>query len=222
MTKKVLICSGKGGVGKTTVAVELAKSLEEEGFKIGLVDADIDGPNIPEFTNIHQEVSIGEKIKPVIRNNMEIISLGFMIRDTDFVAWPSDRRAMAVQQLVENIDWSNDLDYMIIDTPPGTSDEVEYVAGYFKPEYVFVISTPHDASISDVKRTIGMLNNFKSKIKGIVFNMCVIKCPKCGEIVYSKEVPESIMDIPVIAELPYTTERLDVSEIVDIILEDRV
>lgn len=218
--KKILICSGKGGVGKTTIAVELAKSLEKEGYKIGLVDADIDGPNIPEFTDIHQEVGIGEKIKPIIRNNLEIISLGFMIRDTDFVAWPSERRAMAVQQLIESIDWSNNLDYMVIDTPPGTSDEVEYIAEYFEPEFVFVISTPHDASISDVKRTIGMLNNFHSNIKGIVFNMSVIKCPKCGEIVYSKEVPDEILGIPVIANIEYNNDKVDVSDVVKAVLED--
>lgn len=218
--KKILICSGKGGVGKTTISVELAKSLEKEGYKIGLVDADIDGPNIPEFTDIHQEVGIGEKIKPIIRNNLEIISLGFMIRDTDFVAWPSERRAMAVQQLIESIDWSNNLDYMVIDTPPGTSDEVEYIAEYFEPEFVFVISTPHDASISDVKRTIGMLNNFHSNIKGIVFNMSVIKCPKCGEIVYSKEVPDEILGIPVIANIEYNNDKVDVSDVVKAVLED--
>ena len=218
--KKILICSGKGGVGKTTIAVELSKSLEKEGYKIGLVDADIDGPNIPEFTDIHQEVGIGEKIKPIIRNNLEIISLGFMIRDTDFVAWPSERRAMAVQQLIESIDWSNNLDYMVIDTPPGTSDEVEYIAEYFEPEFVFVISTPHDASISDVKRTISMLNNFHSNIKGIVFNMSVIKCPKCGEIVYSKEVPDEILGIPVIANIEYNNDKVDVSDVVKAVLED--
>ncbi len=218
--KKILICSGKGGVGKTTIAVELSKSLEKEGYKIGLVDADIDGPNIPEFTDIHQEVGIGEKIKPIIRNNLEIISLGFMIRDTDFVAWPSERRAMAVQQLIESIDWSNNLDYMVIDTPPGTSDEVEYIAEYFEPEFVFVISTPHDASISDVKRTISMLNNFHSNIKGIVFNMSVIKCPKCGEVVYSKEVPDEILGIPVIANIEYNNDKVDVSDVVKAVLED--
>ncbi len=218
--KKILICSGKGGVGKTTIAVELAKSLEEKGYKIGLVDADIDGPNIPEFTNVHQEVGIGEKIKPIIRNNLEIISLGFMIQDTDFVMWPSERRAMAVQQLIENIDWSNNLDYMIIDTPPGTSDEVEYVAEYFKPEIVFVISTPHDASISDVKRTLGMLRNFESNIKGIVFNMSIIKCPKCGEVVYQGNVPEEILGIPVIANIEYSTQKIDVGDVVKSVLED--
>lgn len=218
---KILICSGKGGVGKTTISVAISKALSET-FRVGLVDADIDGPNVPEFMEVYQEVGVGEKIKPIVRNNLEMISMGFIIKELEFISWSSEKRGMAVQQLIENVDWSNNLDYMVLDTPPGTSDESEYITSYFKPEMIFVISTLHNASISDVERTISMLNNIKGNIKGVVINNIDsnIKCPKCGEIIHEKPVPSEINGIPIVAVIEYSPDNVDVSRIVEIIKEN--
>lgn len=220
--KKILVCSGKGGVGKTTVSSRLAEELSKD-CKVGLVDCDIDGPDVNVFLHITQEVGIGEKIKPIVRNNLEIISLGFMISKNDFVMWPSEKRAMAVQQLIQAVDWSNNLEYMVMDSPPGTSDEVEYIAGYFKPEIVLIVSTPEPMSIADVTRTIGMLNNFKSNIKGIIINNINtnIICPSCGGTIKPVVIPEDINGIKVIASIGYSAspEETDVSAVVSLIKE---
>lgn len=218
--KKILICSGKGGVGKTSIASRLSQELAKK-YKVGLVDCDIDGPDVNVFLGINQEVGIGEKIKPIMRNNLEVISLGFMINKEDFVTWPSEKRAMAVQQLVQTVDWSNNLSYMVMDSPPGTSDEVEYIAECFKPEIVFIVSTPEPMSISDVTRTIGMLNNFKSNIKGIIINNVNtnIKCPSCGHIIKPAEIPDNILGVKVIANIEYSPDGISVDDVVNIIKE---
>lgn len=217
--KKIMVCSGKGGVGKTTISVALAKSLSMSGKKVALVDCDIDTPNIPDFMNIKQEVGVGESIKPIVRDNIEMISIGFIIKESDFVSWPSQRRGMAVQQLIDTIDWSDNIDYMVIDTPPGTSDEIEYVSMSLKPDYIFIISTPHDASISDVKRTISMLDSCGVEITGIVMNMVTIVCPDCGKEIYNPNVPESINDVPVILSIDYS-HNINIEPLTDIIVGD--
>ena len=215
--KKIMVCSGKGGVGKTTISVALAKSLSMAGKKVALVDCDIDTPNIPDFMNIKQEVGVGESIKPIVRDNIEMISIGFIIKESDFVSWPSQRRGMAVQQLIDTIDWSDNIDYMVIDTPPGTSDEIEYVSMSLKPDYIFIISTPHDASISDVKRTISMLDSCGVEITGIVMNMVTIVCPDCGKEIYNPNVPESINNVPVILSIKYSQD-INIEPLTDIIV----
>lgn len=216
---KILYCSGKGGVGKTTISSEVAQELAKEN-KVGLVDCDIDEPDVNVFLGINQEVGIGEKIKPIMRNNLEIISLGLMIKAEDFVLWTGERRAMAVQQLIQTVDWSNNLDYMVLDSPPGTSDEVEYIASYLKPDVVYVVCTPEPMSIADCKRIIGMLNNFKSNIKGIIVNNIStnIKC-KCGEIVNPREIPTDILGIPVISTIEYNAEKINIDNIIKNIKE---
>ena len=217
--KKIMVCSGKGGVGKTTISVALARSLSAIGKKVALVDCDIDTPNVPDFMNIKQEVGVGNSIKPIVRDNIEMISIGFIIKESDFVSWPSQRRGMAVQQLLDTVDWSDNIDYMIIDTPPGTSDEIEFVAVSSEPDYVFIISTPHDASISDVKRTISMLDSCNAKITGIVMNMVTIVCPDCGKEIYNPNVPESINDVPVIMSIKYSHD-INIEPLTDIIVGD--
>jgi len=217
--KRIMVCSGKGGVGKTSISVALAKLLCKNGKKVALVDCDIDTPNIPEFMDIQQEIGIGEKMKPIVRDNLEMISVGFIIKESDFVSWPSKRRGMAVQQLIDTVDWSDNIDFMVLDTPPGTSDEIEYISVSFKPDFIFIISTPHVASISDVKRTISMLESYKPNITGIIMNMVTITCPECGAEIYNPNIPQSINDIPVILSIEYT-QSIDVEPLLDMIIGD--
>ena len=219
--RKILVCSGKGGVGKTTISVAIAKELSGRGHLVALVDADIDTPNIPEFTEINQKVGTGEKIKPVVVGNLEIISLGLIINDSDFVSWSGEKRGMAVQQLVETVDWNSETEFMVIDSAPGTSDEIQYIINSFHPDNVFVISTPHPASIADVKRTISMLNKNESNIDGIVMNMSKTTCPDCGKVIYEPEIPVEISDVSVIQSIEFDTRNngLDVTKLCDFVEE---
>lgn len=215
---KILVCSGKGGVGKTTISVAIAKELSKRGHAVALVDADIDTPNVPEFVGIDHKVGTGEKIKPIVDGNLEMISLGFIINDIDFVSWSGEKRGMAVQQLVEMVDWNSNTEYMVIDSAPGTSDEIQYIINAFHPDNVFIISTPHPASISDVKRTISMLNKNESVIDGIIMNMSEIVCPDCGTIIYSPDVPSEISDVSVIQSIEYSTNAVDVTKLCDLVV----
>lgn len=218
---KILICSGKGGVGKTTISVAIANELSERGHLVALVDADIDTPNIPEFTEIDQKVGTGEKIKPIVVGNLEVMSLGLIINDEDFVSWTGEKRGMAVQQLVEAVDWNSETEFMVIDSAPGTSDEIQYIINAFHPDNVFVISTPHPASIADVKRTISMLNKNESKIDGIVMNMSETVCPNCGKVIYSPEIPAEISNVSVIQSIEFDTSGhgVDVTKMCDLVEE---
>jgi len=215
--RRILICSGKGGVGKTTISVAIAKELSTRGHFVALVDADIDTPNVPEFMGINYKVGTGEKIKPVVSGNLEIISLGFIINDVDFVSWSGEKRGMAVQQLVEMVDWNSNTEFMVIDSAPGTSDEIQYIINAFHPDNVFVISTPHPASVSDVKRTISMLNKNESVIDGIIMNMTKMICPDCGAVVYSPEVPSEISGVSIIQSIDYSTDAVDVTKLCDLV-----
>jgi Mrp family chromosome partitioning ATPase len=217
--RKILICSGKGGVGKTTISVAIANELSRRGRLVALVDADIDTPNIPEFTEIDQKVGTGEKIKPIVVGNLEVMSLGLIIDDNDFVSWSGEKRGMAVQQLVEAVDWNSEMEFMVIDSAPGTSDEIQYIVNAFHPDNVFVISTPHPASIADVKRTISMLNKNESVIDGIIMNMAKIVCPGCGKVIQSLDVPSEISDISVIQSIEFSIDGIDVSKLCDLILD---
>ena len=214
---KILICSGKGGVGKTTISVAIANELAKRGHFVALVDADIDTPNIPIFAEIDQRVGTGEKIKPVVDGNLEVISLGLIINDKDFVSWSGEKRGMAVQQLIEAVDWNSRTEFMVIDSAPGTSDEIQYIVNAFHPDSVFVISTPHPASIADVKRTISMLNKNESVINGIIMNMSKIVCPDCGKVIQSLDVPVEISDISIIQSIEFSTDDIDVIKICNLI-----
>ena len=219
--RKILVCSGKGGVGKTTISVAIAKELSGRGHLVALVDADIDTPNIPEFMEINQKVGTGEKIKPVVVGSLEIISLGLIINDNDFVSWSGEKRGMAVQQLVEMVDWNSETEFMVIDSAPGTSDEIQYIINAFHPDDVFVVSTPHPASIADVKRTISMLNKNESNINGILMNMSKTTCPDCGKVIYEPEIPAEISNISVIQSIEFDTHNngLDVTKLCDLVEE---
>jgi len=227
--KKIMICSAKGGVGKTTVTVQLALSLTALGKKVAIVDADIDTPNLPVMLpSIENGVGTGEKIKPVIQDRIEMISLGHIARDTDFIMWTGERRAMAIQQLIDTVDWSSNIDYMLLDTPPGTGEEILYLTQEVKPDLTLVVSTPHQASIADVKRTISMLTNMGQNILGIIMNMAEIKCNKCGETIIKYNVPETIEGIQVIKEIPFIEETANntmdkevMKDIAEIIIEGR-
>lgn len=203
--KKILIMSGKGGVGKTTISVAITRALAARGYKVGLLDVDIDTPNIPEAMNINEyDVELSESgIMPKFVDGIEVMSVGFMADNSLAIMWNGDRRSMVIDQMVNRVDWTSEV--LIIDSPPGTTEEVMTVINKFKPDGIILVATDDKATVSDVKRSLAMIRILKSsdKILGIVENCTHIIC-KCGEIhrLYSGFHDVEI-DKLVIDEVPY-------------------
>lgn len=215
---KIMIASGKGGVGKTTIALELARGLTKEGFKVGIIDCDIDCPNINNLLKVTKEVDIEEHIQPINIENMEFISLGLFFSDSAFVSWDSTQRSAAVLQFLNAVDWSNDLDFLILDTPPGTSDEVRFIAESQKPDMTFIISTPEESSLIDAKRSILMLQANSCKVSGVIMNRTRCICPECNANIYVPSVIDAIHEIPVICDIPIKyTSNIDLTDVVEFI-----
>lgn len=179
---KVLINSGKGGVGKTTIAIGIAKEIQKLGIKVGILDLDINCPNIPEFMNIDRNVILSETgIEPRDINGIEVMSVGLFINTDIAVMWSGDRRSMAIEQLINKVNWTCDV--LIIDSPPGTGEEITTIIKSFTPDAIFLVTTGHKASISDIERTLTMIDvlDARDKFKGIIVNMSYIICAHCGE-----------------------------------------
>jgi len=204
--KKILIASGKGGVGKTTIAIHIAERLAKTGISVGLLDIDIDTPNIPEFLGISdRDLKLTEEgIEPKLINKIEVMSIGFVADTGLAIMWDGSRRAMAIDQMMTHVDWKCDV--LVIDSPPGTGEELITIVEKFKPDGIIIVTTNHKASIADVKRTITMINRLNSgdKIIGIIKNMTYIRCYECDNIIdlFESEKDEEI-DKYIIAELPY-------------------
>jgi len=203
--KKILVMSGKGGVGKSTVSVGITKALALRDYKVGILDIDIDTPNIPEFMGIEErDVELSETgIMPKFIDGIEMMSVGFMADNSLAIMWDGNRRTMVIDQMINKVDWNCEV--LIIDSPPGTTEEVMTVIKKFKPDGIIIVSTDEKATISDVKRTLAMIKILESsdKILGIVKNGSYIMC-KCGEeLRLHSGASDSEIDKLVIDEIPY-------------------
>lgn len=219
---KILVTSGKGGTGKTTIAVSIAKKLKDSGLRVGILDIDVDTPNLPEMLNITErdlELS-DEGIIPKVQDGIQVMSIGFMINSDIAVMWNGDRRAMAITQLMTKVDWTCDV--LIIDSPPGTGEELLTIVEKFKPEGIIIVTTSHKASIADIKRTFAMLRLLKaeSAVIGIIKNLSYIYCANCEHktMLFEGELDSEIED-KVIATLPYLNETIAAQEDFDVQLE---
>jgi Mrp family chromosome partitioning ATPase len=185
--KKILILSGKGGVGKSTFAAALAYYLaSNKDLQIGLLDLDICGPSIPLLTkvaneSVHQSSFGWSPIYPV--DNLAVMSIGFLLDSPDdAVIWRGDRRSGMIKQFLRDVDWGEEIDYLIIDTPPGTTDEHLSIVQFLKESGIdgaILISTPQEISLQDVRKEISFCNKVGLKILGMVENMSFFKCKKC-------------------------------------------
>jgi len=183
--RTILVLSGKGGVGKSTVSINIAVTLAKKGYKVGLVDVDIHGPSIPVMLNIPKvDVLKGESgIIPLVLPDlygMKVMSLGFMLEKSDDpVIWRGPLKNQMIEQFLNDVDWG-DIDYLIVDNPPGTGDEplstAQQLAG--KGEAVLV-TTPQAVSTSDVSRSINFAKNLNLSIVGLIENMSGFVCPHC-------------------------------------------
>lgn len=178
----VAVASGKGGVGKSTVAVNLALALQALGNRVGLLDADVHGPSVPLMmgTEAAPRAANDKKIHPVVRYGVSLISMGFFLDDQSPVIWRGPIVMGIIRQFLRDVIWG-ELDYLIIDLPPGTGDASLTLAQEVPLNGGVIVSTPQDVALLDVQRGIAMLRQVKVPILGIIENMSYYICPHCGE-----------------------------------------
>lgn len=182
---KILVLSGKGGVGKSSTAVNLALALAREGQKVGLLDVDLHGPSIPGMLGLEEarpEVA-GEKMQPVTYDKIGVASIGFLLQQpTDALIWRGPMKANVIRQLLADVAWG-DLDYLVVDCPPGTGDEPLSIAQYLGQDTAAVIvTTPQQVALADVRKTVTFCHKLELKIHGVLENMSGFVCPSCGEV----------------------------------------
>ncbi len=188
--KKYVVLSGKGGVGKSTVAVNLAVGLALKGFNVGLLDSDLHGPSIAKMLNLTDHKFTGTEdnlIEPALLydSKLKIMSVQFMLPNTsDAVIWRGPLKHKIIQQFIGEVDWGN-LDFLIIDSPPGTGDEpLSTIQTLKNCDGAIIVTTPQDVSTFDVKKSIDFCDKVNLPVHGIIENMSGFVCPKCGEVTH--------------------------------------
>ena len=177
----IAVGSGKGGVGKTTVAVNLAVGLAALGHKTGLMDADVYGPNVPLMMGINQTpMALGDRIQPLEQYGVKLMSMGFLSPGDKPLVWRGPMLHSVIQQFLRGVDWG-ELDYLVIDLPPGTGDVQLSLIQSAPVTGAIVVTTPSDVSLEDARKAIGMFRQVKVPILGIVENMSYLTCPHCAE-----------------------------------------
>jgi ATP-binding protein involved in chromosome partitioning len=177
----VAVSSAKGGVGKSTVAVNLAIALQRAGAKVALMDSDVYGPSVPLMMGIDARPrSVGNKIAPVERYGVNIMSMGFFLDDSSPVVWRGPMVMGLVRQFLRDVDWGEQ-DYLIVDMPPGTGDAALTLAQQVPLSGAVIVTTPQGVALADVERGIGMFRQLQVPLLGIVENMSYYICPDCGE-----------------------------------------
>ncbi|MGB7623803.1 MAG: iron-sulfur cluster carrier protein ApbC [Terriglobia bacterium] len=175
----LVVGSGKGGVGKSTVAANLAISLAQMGARVGLMDGDIYGPNIPLMLGItEQPIVQNERVVPVIKHGLKVISMGFFNRGDTPVIWRGPMLHSAIQQFLKQVSWG-ELDYLMVDLPPGTGDVQLTMVQSVPLTGAVVVSTPQDVALQDARKAIMMFKQMKVDILGVVENMSYFLCPQC-------------------------------------------
>lgn len=178
----IVVSSGKGGVGKSTVAVNLAAALSKQ-YKVGLLDADIYGPSIPRMLGaLHQKPSISsqQRLEPLSRYGLKLMSIGFIVEEDSAIVWRGPMLFKAIDQFLRDVNWG-ELDYLVVDLPPGTGDVQLSLAQKVPLRGAVVVSTPQNISFVDVKKAIDMWSRVGVKILGVVENMAYMINPANGE-----------------------------------------
>jgi ATP-binding protein involved in chromosome partitioning len=178
---KIAVASGKGGVGKSTVSVNLAVALAKLGYKVGLLDANIYGPSIPLMLGVKSKPEYdGKKLFPIVQHGVYLMSLGFLMDGDDAVIWRGPLVTRAIQQLMQDVNWG-ELDFMIFDMPPGTGDAQLTLSQSIQLDGAVIVSTPQDVSLIDAVKGVNMFKKVNVPILGIVENMSYFACPHCGK-----------------------------------------
>ena len=207
---KVFVLSGKGGVGKSTIAVNMAVSLAESGKKVGLLDIDIHGPSVPTMLGLYQMPLVQNEgsIEPVYAGNLKVMSIGFILNnEDDALIWRGPMKMGVIKQLLGDVEWG-ELDYLIVDCPPGTGDEPLSIVQLIKdPDGAVVVTTPQRVAAVDVRKSLTFCRKLDVPVLGILENMSGFSCPKCGEVseifrTGSGQKMATDFDIPFLGALP--------------------
>lgn len=182
---KIAVLSGKGGTGKTTVTVNIAQALSDKGYKIGVLDADVTGPNIPLMFGVEDDqiTTKDNKIIPIKSGKVKIVSMEFLLQDkSKAIIWRGPMKIKALKQLLSEVNWG-ELDFLIVDLPPGSSDEPLSIVQTIKDlDGMVVVTTPQNVSLLDVSKSVNFAEVTNVPIIGIIENMSGFACPHCGEV----------------------------------------
>ncbi|MDA8164814.1 MAG: Mrp/NBP35 family ATP-binding protein [Desulfobacteraceae bacterium] len=185
---KILVMSGKGGVGKSTVATNLALGLAQKGYQVGLMDVDLHGPDICRMLNLTDRLQQRQEKNGLVPpmqygDNLKVISLEYMMENRDDpIIWRGPLKIQAIRQFIADMDWG-DLDYLIIDAPPGTGDEPLTVASTIKDAKALVVTTPQEVALADVRKSLNFCKHVKMEVVGVVENMSGLICPHCQKTI---------------------------------------
>ena len=180
---RIAVFSGKGGVGKTTVSVNLAYAFQTEGYSTGILDADITGPNVSKMLGIKDDlIVLNEQMIPFEKYGVKVISIANLIQPGMPIIWRGPMRSKVINQFLADADWG-ELDYMIADLPPGTGDEILTISQQMKPDYALIVTTPQEVSVIDAERAINMAKKMEIPFIGVVENMSGFVCPHCSAVI---------------------------------------
>ena len=209
---KIFVMSGKGGVGKSSIAANIATGLADKGFKTGLMDVDLHGPSIATIMGLDGMLGISpnRKLLPYkYSDNLGVVSMQSLMQDADqAVIWRGPAKAGMIQQFVGQVEWGN-LDFLIIDAPPGTGDEPLTVVQTIRDAKAVVVTTPQEVALSDVRKSINFCETVKLPVVGLIENMGPFKCPGCDHVIAlfksggGAKTAEA-MNIPFLGTLPFS------------------
>lgn len=209
---KILVMSGKGGVGKSTVAVNLAIGLAQRGYRVGLMDVDLHGPDVCRMLNLTGSLQPPKKPKDLVptllyNDNLKVVSLEYMMKNRDdAIIWRGPLKIQAIRQFIADMDWG-ELDYLVVDAPPGTGDEPLSVAQTITGVQALVVTTPQSLALADVRKSLNFCKAVKMPIIGVVENMSGFICPHCDKQVdiFSTGGGEQVareFDLPFLGRVP--------------------
>ncbi len=217
---KLMVLSGKGGVGKSTIAINIAATLAKKGLKVGLMDVDLHGPNTLKMLGLEdkQIYSDGKNMIPLeYSKNLKVISIASLLETPETpVIWRGPLKIGVIKQFLSDVVWG-ELDWLIIDTPPGSGDEPLTVGQIIKDASVVIVTTPQEVSLLDIKKSISFVKQLGLKISGIIENMSGFICPKCGEKIeiFKSGTAQAVADkmsVPFLGKIPLTKEIVEMSD----------
>jgi len=214
----IAVASGKGGVGKSTVAANLAAALRKQGHSVGILDLDVFGPSLPITMGVHEtpKVSGTNKLQPVIKYDMALMSLGFLLTDSSPVIWRGAMVSKMVTQFLFDVDWG-DLDYLILDLPPGTGDVQLTLVQRVALTGAIIVTTPQDLALKDVERGANMFAKVNTPVLGIIENMSYHVCTQCGHVsqIFSTgggDKESARLNVPLLAKIPLNEDIMRAGE----------
>ena len=183
---KFIVLSGKGGVGKTSTSVNLAIALSKKGFKVGIMDVDLHGPDVPRMLGLEGMLDLNEnrKLMPMsYSENLKAVSIESLTGNKDdAIIWRGPIKYSAIKQFIGDVDWG-ELDFLIIDSPPGTGDEPLTIAQTISDAKAIIVTTPQEVALADVRKSINFCKTVKMEIFGLIENMSGFECPHCGKTI---------------------------------------